>query len=177
MTALALNSSYDHAGGWFSFAERACHREAAPCLASPTADQSAIGDYPNDQTLWSLPWEGYRMQDYRMCPAEATQLVDEGDVFDPGDRTLEVFNLPEREEGGLAVWEPATGSLFPSDMLYDGEHGLAWPPEHPDAYCASLRRTRELPVNCVYAGHYGRFGRARMIEIIDAQLSDLEDRA
>ncbi len=60
------------------------------------------------------------------------------------------------------------------DMLYDGDHGLAWPPDDAPAYCASLRRFRELPVKRVYPGHYGPMGRKRMLEVIDEQLADLE---
>jgi glyoxylase-like metal-dependent hydrolase (beta-lactamase superfamily II) len=111
------------------------------------------------------------MSDYTLTPAEPTQLVDKGDVFDLGNRSLEVMHVPGRGQGGLAIWESATGSLFTSDMLYDGDHGLAWPPSEPQDYCASLRRFRELPVECVYPGHYGIFDRQRMLEVIDEQLA------
>lgn len=174
--AVTLNSSYDHAGGWHSFEERACHPADAPNLDTFVSDQDDIGDYLNDDTLWSLPWKDYRVEDYAMQPAKPTRLIDEGDLFDLGNRSLEVLHTPGRGKGGLTIWEEATGSLFPSDMLYDGDHGLAWPPEYPEWYCASLRRMRDLPVNCVYAGHYGKFGRERMIEIINEQLAELEPK-
>ena len=61
-----------------------------------------------------------------------------------------------------------------SGMLYDGDHGLAWPPSDPITYCASIRRFRQLPVNCVYTGHYGTLDRKRMLEVIDEQIADLE---
>ena len=109
-----------------------------------------------------------------MTAAQPSRLVDDGDVFDLGDRSLEMMHVPGSSPGGLAIWEEATGSLFTSDMLYDGDHGLAWPPSDPEAYCASLRRLKRLPVGCVYPGHYGTFGRKRMIEVIDEQIADLE---
>jgi glyoxylase-like metal-dependent hydrolase (beta-lactamase superfamily II) len=62
-------------------------------------------------------------------------------------------------------------------MLYDGAHGPAWPPEEPDAYAASLKRLRTLPVSRVYPGHYGPFGEARMRELIDEQLAALAQLA
>lgn len=174
VTALASNPYYDHAGGWHGYAERACHPLDAPALANPAAESASVGDYLNAATLRALPWEGFRLEDYRLRPAEPTRLVGEGDVFDLGDRALEVLHLPGRSPGGLGLWETASGSLFTSDMLYDGDHGAAWPPEDPPAYCASLKRLRDLPVERVYPGHYGTFGRTRMLEIIDAQLVDLE---
>ena len=62
------------------------------------------------------------------------------------------LRAPGREPGGTVVWEAATSSLFTSDMLYDGEHGPAWPPENPTAYAATLERMRNLRVPRVYPG-------------------------
>lgn len=174
VTAVTLNTSYDHAGGWHSFTERACHPLDAPHLEFPDAEQASVSDYLNDETLWSLPWQGYRLEDYSLTPAKPTRLVDDGDIFYLGNRSLEVLHMPGRSSGGLAIWEAATGSLFTSDMMYDGEHGLAWPPQDPETYCSSIRRMRQLPVNCVYAGHYGTMDGNRMREVIDEQLADLE---
>ena len=97
-------------------------------------------------------------------------------MFDLGGRSLEVLDAPGREPGGIVLWEQATGSLFTSDMLYDGEHGLAWPPDNPAAYAATLERMRDLPVSRVCPGHYGAFGRDRMLALIDEQIADLETR-
>ncbi len=174
VTAVALNDSYDHAGGWYSFSERVCHPNDAPVLGSFDVESNRVSDYLNDSTLWSLPSEGYQLRDYSLTPAKPTRLVDEGDVFELGNRSLQVMHVPGRGPGGLAIWEETSGSLFTSDMLYDGDHGLAWPPSDPIAYCASIRRFRQLPVNCVYTGHYGTLGRKRMLEVIDEQIADLE---
>jgi glyoxylase-like metal-dependent hydrolase (beta-lactamase superfamily II) len=172
--AVALNCYYDHAGGWHSFAERACHPLDAAALRTPTEESTLAAEYLTDETLYALPRAGYRAADYRMTGAEATRFLEDGEIIDLGDRSLEVLHLPGRSPGGLALWEAATGSLFTSDMLYDGDHGPAWPPDDPGAYMASLRRVGELPVKFVYPGHYGPFDRARMTGLIDEQLADLD---
>jgi glyoxylase-like metal-dependent hydrolase (beta-lactamase superfamily II) len=174
LVAIALNDSYDHAGGWHGFSDRACHPLDAPALTKFNLEDAGVSDYLTDEMLWALPEEGYQMSDYRLTPAEPTQLVEEGDVLNLGNRQLVVMHVPGRSPGGLAVWEAATGSLFTSDMLYDGDHGLAWPPARPTDYCASLKRFRQLPVETVYAGHYGVMHRQRMLEVIDEQLADLQ---
>lgn len=173
VSAVALNCSYDHAGGWYSFSERACHTLEAPELANPYGGSPYGEPYLNDSTLWSLPWDGFRLADFKMSPAAPTRLVEDGDRFELGNRTLEVLHVPGRSPGGLAIWESATGSLFTSDMLYDGDHGAAWPPDNPEAYCASIRRFRDLPVKRVYPGHYGLMERDRMRQVIDEQLAGL----
>ncbi len=176
VTAVALNPYYDHAGGWHGFSDRACHPNDAPELENPSVENEYIGDYLNDSTLWSVPWKGFALAEFKMISARPTQLVQDGDLFDLGNRTLEVLHIEGRSPGGLAIWEDATGSLFTSDMLYDGDHGMAWPPANIEAYCTSLRRLRDLPVTTVYPGHYGIMSKARMLEVIDEQLADLNSR-
>ena len=173
LLAVALNSHYDHAGGWHFFTERACHPLDAAALKTPTCENDQVSAYLTDDSLSALPSDGYSTSDYRMMGAEPTLLLRDGDRIDLGDRSLEVLHLPGRSPGGLALWDSATGGLFTSDMLYDGDHGLAWPPPDPHAYCASLRRIRDLPVTLVYPGHYGQFDAARMRALIDQQLAEL----
>ena len=175
VTAVALNHSYDHAGGWHGFSDRACHPEDAAELESFAVETASVRNYLNEDTLWALPDKDYKLDDYTLTPAKPTRLVGDGDFFDLGNRRLQVMHVPGRSAGGLAIWEEATGSLFTSDMLYDGDHGLSWPPGDPWTYCESLRRLARLPVNCVYPGHYGTFGRDRMLALIDEQIADLED--
>ncbi len=174
VTAIVLNASYDHAGGWHNFADRLCHPLDAPTLENFDVESAEVFDYLNDATLKALPVEGYQLSDYSLTQASPSRTVDEGDEIDLGDRCLRVMHVPGRSPGGLALWEQASGCLFTSDMLYDGDHGLAWPPADPDAYCASLRRFRELPVRRVYPGHYGTLDRKRMIEVIDAEIALLQ---
>lgn len=171
--AVATNSSYDHAGGWYSFRERACHPLDAEALRNPSDDVSEILDYLSDDLLWALPRAGFRAEDYRNVGAEASRLLADGDRIDLGDRELEVLHVPGRTLGGLAIWDAKTGGLFTGDMLYDGDAGLDWPPALPGPYCESLRRMSDLPVKYVHGGHYGRFDGTRMREIVGAQLAEL----
>ncbi len=171
--AVALTCSYDHAGGWHSFAERACHSLDAEALRNPPSDTSSILDYLTEDMFSAVPRPGYSPIDYEMLGAAPTRLLEDGEVIDLGNRELEVLHTPGRSPGGLSLWEAETASLFSGEILYDGSHGTAWPPADPPAYCASLRRLGELPVAKVYAGHYGSFDGSRMHALIDEQLADL----
>ncbi len=176
VVAIALNCYFDHGGGWHSFNERLCHPLDAEVLGDPSEESSSALDYLTDESLSALPWPGYATSDYRMPGAAATGLVEEGDSIDLGDRALEVMHLPGRSPGGIVLWESGSGSLFTSDMLYDGSSGPAWPPDEPAAYCESLRRWLKLPVRHVYPGHYGPFDGARMAVLIETQVADLNAR-
>ena len=76
--AVALNHSYDHAGGWRDFRERACHPADAPGLRHPTDDSSLVSTYLDGSRLFALPRPGYTLSEYRMRGAEPTQLLKRG---------------------------------------------------------------------------------------------------
>jgi len=61
------------------------------------------------------------------------------------------------------------GALTPKsgDVLYDGPLIDDFYHSVVDAYVASMRRLRALPVRVVHAGHFGSFGRDKMLELID----------
>ena len=174
--AVACNGYYDHAGGWSGFAERACHRLEAAALAEPSAENAEIATYLTEDSLSALPREGFSVAEHRLPGAEATRLLEDGEVIDLGGRRLEVLHLPGRSPGGIGFWEAESRSLFTSDMLYDGNHGPAWPPEDPEAYLTSQRRLAALPFARVYPGHYGPLDRARALAVIERQAADLEAR-
>ena len=179
--AVACNRWYDHAGGLHEFAERGCHRDDAELIAAPTADSSVASIYVSDQMLIALPFEGYTAENYRMRGAVPTVLFDDGDVIDLGNREIEVLHVPGMTPGSIVLWEEASGSLFTSDTLFDDPTpGLRAkyhvPPDSCDpqlraARIANLERLNDLPVKTVYAGHFGRIGRGRMLDLLRAALS------
>lgn len=171
--AVALNDSYDHCGGWSGFSNRACHPLDAPGLLDPSQQINTVSDYLDDDRMFAIPYARYSTKDYKMVGVEPTLLVNDGEIIDLGNRKIEVLHTPGRDDGGISLWEPATGSLFTSDMLYDGDHGLAWPPSDSDQYMNSLRRILDLPVTQVHGGHYGSFNHVRMTELINQQIEDL----
>jgi glyoxylase-like metal-dependent hydrolase (beta-lactamase superfamily II) len=128
--------------------------------------------YPFDGDLiTALPSTDYAMSDYRVRAATVTEIVNEGNIVDLGNRHFEVLHLPGHSPGSIGLWEAASGTLFSGDAIYDGplldEIGGADIP----AYVRTMKRLRELPVQVVHAGHDGSFGRERLVELVDAYLA------
>jgi glyoxylase-like metal-dependent hydrolase (beta-lactamase superfamily II) len=179
--AVACNRWYDHAGGLHDFAERGCHHDDADLIAAPTADLSVASVYVSDQMFMALPYEGYSADSYRMVGAAPTILFEDGDVIDLGDRQIEIIHVPGMTPGSIALWEKETGSLFTSDTLFDDPSPALrtkyWPksippdPQGRAVRVANLRRLSALPVKTVYAGHFGRIRRNRMLELISAEIA------
>jgi glyoxylase-like metal-dependent hydrolase (beta-lactamase superfamily II) len=178
--AVACNCWYDHAGGLHDFPERGCHRDDAELIAAPTADSSVASVYVSDQMFIALPYEGYSADSYRMVGAAPTILLEDGDVIDLGDRQIEILHVPGMTPGSIALWEKATGSLFTSDTLFDDPspalrtkyRPISVPPDPQSraVRVANLTRLSALPVKTVYAGHFGRIRRNRMLELISAEI-------
>jgi glyoxylase-like metal-dependent hydrolase (beta-lactamase superfamily II) len=113
-----------------------------------------------------LPYDGFTVDTYTLNAAEPTQILNDGDVLDLGDRAFEVLHLPVHSPGCIALYDPRAKELFSGDVVYDGElldglHG-----SHVPTYLQTFERLQRLPVETVYPGHYSIVGNARYHEII-----------
>jgi glyoxylase-like metal-dependent hydrolase (beta-lactamase superfamily II) len=140
VTAVALNCYFDHAGGWHSFLDRACHPHDAPDLENPNVEDASVSNYLNDTTMWSLPWEGYEVESFAMTPAKPTRLVEDGDTFDLGNRTLEVLHVPGRSFGKprRAACSPAICSMTGA-MAWHGRRVTRQPIVRASGGCMNCR--------------------------------------
>jgi glyoxylase-like metal-dependent hydrolase (beta-lactamase superfamily II) len=177
LVAIACNAWYDHAGGLNFFSERACHASDKALISDPTSESSALSTYFNENMLKALPYPDFELASYRMQGSAPTKVLEDGEIIDLGNRQLEVIHAPSMTPGSIALWEKSTGSLFTSDLIYDDPlDGVrdddASPPTYDEQqHLNSLLRIRDLPVVTVYPGHFERFGKARMVEIIDQYLA------
>lgn len=190
VTAVATHTHLDHIGSHHEFESTIVHELEAENLRSPSWKGSLlrsgfaaelgeefcemcdkVGYAFGNEVITALPHEGYDLESFEIRAANATEVVQEGDVIDLGNRVFEVLHLPGHSPGGIGLWEAKTGTLFSGDTIYDGplldEVGGADVP----AYVKTMKRLRELPVTVVHAGHDPSFGRDRLIELIDLYLS------
>lgn len=193
VTAVATHTHGDHVGGHDEFKHCLVHRAEAHDLEVPpdatglrAADMfgakgaanlmanlqgSGYGVDPEALLITALPHAGYDPGAYRIQPATAGEIVEEGDVVDTGDRAFEVLHLPGHSPGSIGLWEAQTGILFSGDCIYDGPMLDCLEGSNITHYIASMKRLRELPVRVVHAGHAPSFGRDRLLELIDAYLA------
>ena len=180
VTAVASHTHYDHTGGFHEFEERLVHPEEAGELAAPKGFAGLVAEQLGDGLVEAirgagievpdclvdaLPTAGYDPAAYRVAPAPASRLIEEGDTVDIGRRRFEVLHLPGHSPGSIGLWEEATGVLFSGDAVYDGPLLDTIPGADVARYIETMERLLELPVSVVHAGHDPSFGRERLREL------------
>ena len=175
----------DHMGGSWEFATRLIHpAEAADLertdvglatlfrdeIPKPTRDGFEAEGYRPlpDILLDARPSADYDPSSYRLKPAPATGLLEEGDRVELGSRGFTVVHLPGHSAGGIGLMDEADGTLFSGDAIYDGP---LLPIGVMEDYLVTLERLAGMQVSTVHGGHDQSFGQARMREICAAYLA------
>lgn len=125
-----------------------------------------------DELVEALPGPDFDIDAFTTKSAGATGEVVEGSMIDLGDRQFLVLELPGHTPDSIGLWESDTRTLFSGDAIYDGPLIDFLPESDTALYMATMRRLKDLPVATIHAGHAASFERARMIEIVDAYVSE-----
>ena len=169
--AVATHCHFDHIGSHHEFGERAVHAREAQYLEEPDREAVLIEPYATVEMFSALPPGGYDQGEYAILPAPATQIVEDGDILDLGDRHLEVIHTPGHSPGSIALWEAATATLFSGDTVYDGPLVTDTWNASLDDYVRSVERLQDLPVRVVHGGHFPSFGGERFRSLLHAFLA------
>lgn len=172
LKAICTHCHFDHLGGLHEFACRLGHRAECHVFASP-APEAVVwsGDWPKIEIVSPIRHPGFEPETWRITPAPLTGHLDEGDVLDLGDAAYQVLHLPGHSPGSIALWDPKARVVFSGDAIYDGDLLDDLYHSDPQTYRLTLERLRGLDAEVIHGGHYPSFGKARLIQIIDAYLS------
>lgn len=149
LLAIASHIHFDHAGGMHEFDHRAIHAAEASALrmgddfeALCSKGQGWIQQDHFDRS----PYDGFTVDTYTLTAAEPTQILNDGDVLDLGDRAFEVLHLPGHSPGCIALYDPQAKELFSGDVVYDGELLDGLHCSHIPTYLKTFERLERLSV-------------------------------
>lgn len=167
--AVASHAHVDHVGSFHEYSRRAGHVAEAETFAAMNDDGTLASWFiRQDEPLERLPSQDYSLNDYRLLPAPLTELLDEADTIDTGDRLFRVLHLPGHSPGSVALLDQKNGEFFSGDAIYDDELVDDIPGADIPTYVQTMRRLTELDIKMGHGGHGPSFDRAHMHEIARA---------
>jgi Zn-dependent hydrolases, including glyoxylases len=87
-----------------------------------------------------------------------THFVNDGDIFDLGDKKIEVKHMPGHTPGSIVLLDRAAGNCFSGDAFGSGLVWLQlWPFSPMETYIQSCRKMEQLMsegISKIYCGHY-----------------------
>lgn len=151
---------FDHTGNNWRFPEvliadepGAIKQAETGCPHGPLANQT-----DEDMFLFGYP-DGFRPEDYCVRPFSA-KTVEDGHVFDLGEREVEVVYTPGHLEDHLMLFDRRDRILFAGDMIYLGAIYVQFESEvmgrsDINEYIDSLFKVERLfpEISAVYASH------------------------
>ena len=150
--AAATHIHWDHIGGHQYFPEFYVHAEELDWLNGDfplTIEQ--IKEMVVDRC--DLP-DGYDVNGYEFFQGQPTKVLQDNEVIDLGDRSIQILHTPGHSPGHMCFWEKDRGYLFSGDLVYKDTLFAYFPSTDPEAYLKSLQRVAKLPVNKVFPGHH-----------------------
>lgn len=147
------HAHWDHVGGNHLFDEIWIHPDEAGELSKGYPNARMRGWFQPASLTGPLP-EDIDLATLDIPPSVATGLLFDGQVFDLGNRTLEVLHCPGHSPGGVVLLDRANGILFSTDVAYAG-HLYAYAGEWLHTYHLSLDRLASLApeLRVLYPSH------------------------
>jgi glyoxylase-like metal-dependent hydrolase (beta-lactamase superfamily II) len=167
---IASHSHYDHLGSNHEFEERWAHAAEADILANPTRENTYGEAFLETKDFAFLPYPNFDARDWQPKSAPATRILQDGEMIDLGDRTLEVIHAPGHSWGLICLWDSQNRALFSTDAVYDGEIFDFLPVSDIPAYIETMKRLRALPVEIAYPCHNQIINGERYRAVIDEYL-------
>jgi glyoxylase-like metal-dependent hydrolase (beta-lactamase superfamily II) len=167
--AVSSHSHCDHIGCNHEFECRCAHPAEAAVLENPTGANTIYEPYAVPEMI-AVPIEPMEIKNHRIIPAAPTELLEEGDVVDLGDRAFEVIHVPGHSPGSIMLYDRRNQVLFSGDAVHNGSRGIgrtSWYSSNHDQYVSSCERIRNLHVRSCHAGHYPSFDGERYRQIVD----------
>ena len=120
------------------------------------------------------PSEGWKISNYRVKAAEPSTALQEGHVFDLGDRSLRVLHFPGHAPGSIRLIDEKARILFSGDTVYNLNLLIDLVSKSDvNEYVQSCRRLQNLSnhVDIVFPGHGNSFDSGRLHELASDYIS------
>jgi glyoxylase-like metal-dependent hydrolase (beta-lactamase superfamily II) len=148
------HAHWDHIGGNWRFEEIWIHEAEADRLPRGVGNERLRRAFTPEQLSGPLP-PGFDPSTATIPPSHPNGVLQGGEAFNLGGRTLEVIHCPGHSPGGIALLDSVAGVLFSTDVAYPCALYAFSSEADLEAYHRSLTRLALLtPVlRTVYPSH------------------------
>lgn len=143
VSVVNTHGHWDHIGNNYQFEEIACFNNA-DCINRLRArvENSSLQSSITGDSIWKPLPEGFDAATWEIPPVELTILLEEGNLIDLGDRTLEVIHTPGHSPGSMCLLDKKNRILFTGDTFFPGPL-YAYPEDvNIDDYIASVEKLK-----------------------------------
>ena len=146
ITVLNSHSHFDHVGGNYAFKRiYAMNTEFTTERQKGVSNAVIAEEVSRDALCRPLP-NGVSQQNHIGKPYKISKRIDDGFVFELGERSIEVIHVPGHTPDAIALIDREAGLLWTGDSFYAGPIWLYAPETDLIAYGKSLDRLlQELP--------------------------------
>ncbi len=150
------HTHFDHIGDNSRFEKIAVYNdpEAVEVMKKGADHERMLRNIEGD-SVWK-PWpQGFDPENYTIEPSEPTRLLEDGDVIDLGNRTLEVLHAPGHTPDSIVLVEKENGLLFSGDVYYPAPMYVHLPNSDLDDYVNTMEKLASLApcLKYVYPAH------------------------
>ncbi|AGB44413.1 Zn-dependent hydrolase, glyoxylase [Mesorhizobium australicum WSM2073] len=154
VAAVATHIHVDHVGGLNEFETRAGHREEAAFFAD-MADEHTLAHLfrAQPEPVRRSPDGAWSPRSFQVRPAPLTQILEEGDKIETGDRSLRVLHFPGHSPGSIGLLDEGHGEFFAGDAVYRGRLIDDLPGSDVQAYRKTMQQLLQIEFSRAYCGH------------------------
>jgi glyoxylase-like metal-dependent hydrolase (beta-lactamase superfamily II) len=156
VSLVLTHEHYDHVGGAFRFDVVSLADDSAAIeVLTRGRDNASLQRYVTDEYLWKPLPQGFDPQTWTIPSVEPTELMNEGDIIQLGDREIEVLSTPGHSPGSVCLLDRANRLLWTGDHFFPGPLYAHASDVNIDDYIASNERLASLVdrYDYVLSGH------------------------
>jgi len=146
---------YDHIGGNHLFRSMAIHDNEKELLYAP--QKKEIMDYIIDEKNFTrLPPPEFDPKTFKIVPSHATRLLQDEDIIELDDRSLEIIHAPGHSPGSICLFDNEKKVLFSGDVIYEGPLYAHLEGSNLKTYYMTMKKLRQkwqTKINRIFPAH------------------------
>jgi glyoxylase-like metal-dependent hydrolase (beta-lactamase superfamily II) len=154
VTLVNTHGHLDHIGNNWRFEHRWVHEGELQRVRAGVSHEQ-LSRFLTPESFSRTPPTGLDLSTYFTPGAEVEGTVDDGDMFDLGNRSLRVIHTPGHTPGCIALFDVDAGALLCGDIVHEGAMFAHYPGGSAHEYRTSVQKLATLisDLKTIYPGH------------------------